>query len=68
MPMNLKKPVGNGVHVPEYKTGVTTLIAGGDKTVSFYDGAGDTSSGPNLSAKWKNGTQDVPEAGKNQYE
>ena len=66
--MNLKKPVGNGVSVPEYNTSVTTIIPEGDNNVSFYDGAGDTSSGPNLSAKWKNGIQDVPEAGKNQYE
>jgi hypothetical protein len=38
--------------------------------VKISDGMGDTSTGPNLSAKFKNPRvkQDVPDAGKNQYE
>jgi hypothetical protein len=66
--MNTKKPVGNGVEAPVYKTGTTVIIPGGDKSISYSDGKGDTATGPNLSAKWKGGAQSIPEAGRNQYE
>jgi len=69
--LNTKKPVGNGVSVPQYKKGVTMIVpsSANGKKISYYDGTGDTATGPNLSAKYKypNVRQEVPEAGQNQY-
>jgi len=69
MPLNTKKPVGNGVSVPQYKTGVTTIIPATNKSISYYDGTGPVDTGPNLSKKFKypNVSQDVPEAARGQY-
>lgn len=57
------------VGCPEYKDG-TNIIPSGDKTIRYSSGKGDTSSGPNLSAKFKypSVNQSVGEYGANQYE
>jgi len=62
------KNTGGNVGQPEY-AGTTTIIStkSADMTNSTTDLNG-TYSSENLSAKWKNGTQDVPEKGRNQYE
>ena len=71
MPLNTKKPVGNGVSVPQYKVGVTEIIpsSANGKKISYYDGTGPMDTGPNLSKKFKypNVSQDVPEAARGQY-
>ena len=67
--LNTKDPVGNGIQAPQFKTGGTTIIA--TKSADMNNAGTDiniTASNANLSAKWKNGSQDVPEAGRNQYE
>ena len=67
--LDTKKPVGNGIQAPQFKTGGTTIVPNGsaDMTNSGTD-INITASTANLSAKWKNGAQDVPEAGRGQYE
>lgn len=67
MSFDCKQPVGNGIHAP--------VMAGSKSSpapmsVSYSDPMGETSSGPNLSAKFKSPQvhQDVSAAGKNQYE
>lgn len=64
---NTKKPVGNGIKAPVLGTSKGSPAP---MSVSYSDGPGDMSSGPNLSKKFKNPQvkQSVPEAGKNQYE
>lgn len=67
--LNTKTPVGNGIKSPEFKTGGTDIIS--TKSAGMTNIGTDiniSASTANLSAKWKNGTQDVPEAGRGQYE
>lgn len=67
--LDCKYPVGNGVSTPEFASASNTIptksvpVSGGD---SIPTGA----SNENLSAKFKNPRvkQDVPEAGRNQFE
>lgn len=61
------KNTGGNVGQPVY-AGNTVIIStkSADMTNSSTDLNG-TASSANLSAKWKNGTQDVPEKGRNQY-
>ena len=61
------KNTGGNVGQPEY-AGTTTIIStkSADMTNSTTDLNG-TYSSENLSAKYKNGSQDVPEKGRNQY-
>ena len=65
---NTKKPVGNGINAPVKGTseGSKTITA----SLSYNGDINGTASGTNLSAKFKNPAvkQDVPQAGKNQYE
>jgi hypothetical protein len=68
--LDTKKPVGNGITAPQYKTGVSNIIAtkSADMTNASTDLNG-TYDQTNLSAKFKNPRvkQDVPSAGQNQY-
>lgn len=65
--LDCKYPVGNGIDSPEYHSGVTNIV--GTKTASFEgENVSTTASDANLSAKWKGGAQDVPAAGRNQYQ
>lgn len=69
--LDCKYPVGNGVSKPEYKSGGTDIIA--TKSADMTNMGTEiniTASQENLSAKFKypRVRQDVPEAGRNQYE
>lgn len=63
---DLKKPCGEyGVTSPEYRDG-TTIISTMSASMSGAEKS-PTDTGPNNSAKWKNGMQDVPPEGRNQF-
>lgn len=67
--LDCKYPVGNGVAHPEFKDGETTII--GTKSADMSGGmVSTTASSENRSAKFKNPNvkQDIPAAGRNQYE
>lgn len=64
--LNTKFPVGNGVNAPIEDH--TKARMESPSLPDSPDNINGTTSGENLSAKWKNGQQDVPAAGKNQYE
>lgn len=66
--LDCKYPVGNGVSTPVYQDG-TTLIPNSQPSMANPGELNQTASNQNLSAKFKypKVSQDVPEAGKNQY-
>jgi hypothetical protein len=68
--LDTKKPVGNGVTAPTYKNGVANIIStqSADMTNASTD-LNVSASTENLSAKFKypRVSQDVPNAGENQY-
>lgn len=66
--LDCKYPVGNGVAKPEYKDG-TEIISTKSADMSGSMDLNQTASSENLSAKFKNPrvSQDIPEAGRNQY-
>lgn len=67
--LKTKKPVGNGIEAPVLKTGGTSIIgtSSADMTNSGTD-INVSYSNENRSAKFKNGSQDIPEAARGQYE
>lgn len=68
--LDTKKPVGNGVSAPAYFNGVANIIATKSADMKNIDtNLNQTASSENLSAKFKNPrvSQEVPEAGRNQY-
>jgi len=67
--LEVKQPVGNGVSAPLYGD-ADALIARNQPSMSGGDSAPKSASAENRSAKFKNPRvrQDVPAAGRNQYE
>lgn len=66
--LDCKYPVGNGTGVPTFQDG-TTLIPDTKPSMANPGELNQTASQENLSAKFKypRVSQDVPEAGRNQY-
>lgn len=70
--LDCKYPVGNGIEHPTYQNGDTNLIPS-NASANFTDAGTDiniSASEENRSAKFKNPKvkQDVPDAGRNQYQ
>lgn len=61
------KNTAGAVGQPVYAGGQDIISTKSADTTNAGTDLNGTASSENLSAKWKNGTQDVPEAGRNQY-
>ena len=69
----IKKPVEMSTpdNTSGNESGETVLIPGTGESAPFQNPSGEingTASSENRSAQYKNGAQDVPEAGRNQYQ
>ena len=68
--LDTKKPVGNGIQAPQFKTGGTTIIPNTSAdTTNSGTGINQTYDHTDRALKWERPhPQDVPEAGRGQYE
>lgn len=68
--LNTKRPVGNGVAVPQFSDGTEIISTKSADVTNSDSDLNQTSSSENLSAKYKypRVSEDVPEAGRGQYE
>lgn len=70
MPLNTKKPVGNGINAPVYFDGVANIISTMSADMKNSDtNINQSASQENRSAKFKNPnvSQNVPSEGQGQY-